>query len=98
MRVFVAPSPLRNTGHASNGRAAISPGPLGCEGPYWRRRASDICRYALPGIDMPCPAGSWAYTSLGLPADSHFSASPFEAALVAHSVFFPSSLLVEASS
>jgi hypothetical protein len=46
VRVFVPLCLLKNTARASNVSAAILPNPPGYEGLYWRRRASDIGRYA----------------------------------------------------
>lgn len=64
------------------------PNPPGCEGPYWRRRASDIGRYSWRAPDMPCHDASWLRTSerwSGPRADSHFSASPFGRESSSHS-------------
>ena len=83
VRVFVPPCLLKNTARVSNASAAILPNPPGYEGPYWRPRASDIDHYALRAPDMPCHDASWLRTSercSGHLADSHSSASPFEAA------------------
>ena len=83
VRVFVPLYFLMNTARASNASAAILPNPPGCEGPYWRPRASDIGRYALRAPDMPCHDASWLRTSERCSshlADSHFSTIPFEAA------------------
>ena len=96
MHVFVAPSLLQNSVRASNGRAAIALAPLGCEGLCWHRHASGTCHFALPEPDMGCLAASWPRTlepCSGLVEDFRCSTSPFVAALVAHSVFFPSSLV-----
>ena len=82
-RVFVPPSLLKNTARVSNASGAILPNPPGYESPCWRPRASDIDHYALRAPDMPCHDASWLRTSercSGYLADSHSSASPFEAA------------------
>jgi len=81
VRVLVPPCLLKNTARASNASAATLPSPPGYEGPYWRPRASDIGRYALQAIDMPCHDVSWLRTSercSGPLADSDFSTIPFE--------------------
>jgi hypothetical protein len=56
--VFVPPYVPQNTTRASSASGAIVPNPPGCEGRYWRRRASDSGRSSWRAPDMPCHDGS----------------------------------------